>query len=94
MTDERYHAYRQVISALATDGAAALTATERDLLCDAAEGYLLMRSPDEDQAAELTANVAAVLGGLVDSSRWRDETAAAVQNAIEACGPRLEPVAA
>jgi hypothetical protein len=94
MTDERYHAYRQVISALATDGAAVLTATERELLCDAAEGYLLMRSPDEDQAAELTANVTAVLGGLVDSGRWRDETAAAVQNAIGACGPRLEPIAA
>ena len=94
MTDERYHAYRQVISALATDGAALLTATERELLCDAAEGYLLMRSPAEDQAAELRANVAAVLGGLVDSGRWRDETAAAVQSAIEACGPRLAPVAA
>jgi hypothetical protein len=71
-----------------------LTTTERELLCDAAEGYLLMRSPDEDEAAELTANVAAVLGGLVDSGRWRDDTATAVQNAIEACGPRLEPVAA
>jgi hypothetical protein len=35
-----------------------------------------------------------VLGGLVDSGRWRDETAAAVQSAIEACGPRLEPVPA
>ena len=45
MTDERYHAYRQVMSALATDGAAVLTPAERDLLCDAAEGYLLMRSP-------------------------------------------------
>ena len=93
MTDERYHAYRQVLSALATEGAAVLTTTERELLSDAAEGYLLMRLPDEGEAAELTANVAAVLGGLVASGRWRDETATTVQNAIEACGPRLEPVA-
>lgn len=94
MTDERYHAYRQVMSALATDGAAVLTPAERDLLCDAAEGYLLMRSPEEDEARELSANVAAVLDGVVESQRWRDETAAAVQRAIEACGPQLEPVAA
>jgi hypothetical protein len=94
VTDERYHAYRQVMSALATDGAAVLTPAERDLLCDAAEGYLLMRSPAENEARELSANVAAVLGGLVESRRWRDETAAAVQRAIEACGPQLEPVAA
>jgi hypothetical protein len=94
MTDERYRAYRQVLTALATDGAAVLTANERELLSDAAEGYLLMRSPDEGEAAELTANVAAVLSGLVDSGRWRDDTAAAVQNAIGACGPRLEHVAA
>jgi len=94
MTDERYHAYRQVLSALATDGAAVLTTAEREVLSDAAEGYLLMRSRDEDEAAELTANVAAVLGGLVESGRWRNETAAAVQNAIEACGPRPVPVPA
>ena len=87
MTDQRYHAYRQVLSALATDGAAVLTPTERELLRDAAEGYLLMRFPADDEAADLTANVAAVLGALVESRRWRDETAAAVQSAIEACGP-------
>ena len=94
MTDERYHAYRQVMAALATDGAAVLTPTERELLTDAAEGYLLMRAPESEEAMELTANVAAVLGELVASRRWRDETAAAVQSAIEACGPPLEPVVA
>jgi hypothetical protein len=94
VTEARYHAYRQVMSALATDGAAVLTPTERDLLCDAAEGYLLMRSFGSDEAAELSANVIAVLGGVVESRRWRDETAAAVQRAIEACGPQLEPVLA
>ena len=94
MTDERYRAYRQVMSALATDGAAVLTPAERDLLRDAAEGYLLMRTPGEGEARELAANVAAVLSGLVDSRRWRDDTAAAVQSAIEACGPRLDPVPA
>jgi hypothetical protein len=94
MNEERYHAYRQVMAALATDGAAVLTPTERELLRDAAEGYLLMRSPAEKEAADLEANVAAVLGALVESRRWRDETAAAVHAAIEACGPRLEPVPA
>jgi ABC-type nitrate/sulfonate/bicarbonate transport system substrate-binding protein len=94
MTDERYHAYRQVMAALATDGAAVLTPTERELLSDAAEGYLLMRPASAEEAMELSANVAAVLGELVASRRWRDETAAAVQSAIEACGPRPEPVPA
>ena len=94
MTDERYHAYRQVMAALATDGAAVLTPTERATLCDAAEGYLLLRAAGDDEAMELSANVAAVLGQLVESRRWRTETAAAVQSAIEACGPRLEPVVA
>jgi hypothetical protein len=94
MNDERYHAYRQVLAALATDGAAVLTPTERELLCDAAEGYLLMRSRDGEEATDLATNVATVLRGLVESQRWREETAAAVQRAIEACGPRLEPVPA
>jgi hypothetical protein len=94
MTDERYHAYRQVMAALATDGAAVLTPTERELLSDAAEGYLLMRSPTDAEAAELAANVAAVLDGLVETRRWREETAAAVRDAIQACGPQLEPVPA
>jgi hypothetical protein len=94
MNHERYHAYRQVMAALATDGAAVLTPAERELLRDAAEGYLLMRSPAEEEAVELAGNVDAVLGALVKSERWRDETAAAVRVAIEACGPQLEPVPA
>ena len=94
MTDERYRAYRQVMAALATDGAAVLTPTERELLRDAAEGYLLMRSPAEDEAPDLAANVAAVLDALVESRRWREETAVAVGSAIQACGPQLEPVPA
>ena len=94
MTDERYHAYRQVMAALATDGAAVLTEAERELLRDAAEGYLLMRSPSRGDVEELEANVSAVLESLVESRRWRQETAIAVQSAIEACGPSLEPVPA
>jgi hypothetical protein len=94
MNDQRYHAYRQVMDALATDGAAVLTDAERDMLRDAAEGYLLMRSPRGAEAKDLQSNVAAVLGALVESGRWRRETAAAVQHAIQACGPELEPVPA
>ena len=94
MTDERYNAYRHVMAALATDGAAVLTPTERALLRDAAEGYLLMRTPADDEATDLAANVAAVLAALVESGRWQEETAAAVGGAIQACGPQLEPVPA
>jgi hypothetical protein len=94
VTDERYHAYRQVMAALATDGAAVLTPAERELLTDAAEGYLLMRAGGGEEAMELSANVAAVLEEVVASRRWRTETAAAVQTAIEACGPRLAPAVA
>jgi hypothetical protein len=53
-----------------------------------------MRSRSRGEAAELEANVSAVLESLVESRRWRQETAAAVQSAIEACGPSLEPVPA
>jgi hypothetical protein len=92
MNDERYHAYRQVMAALATDGASVLTDAERDLLSDAAEGFLLMHPGTEDEAIELDANVSAVLGALVESRRWREETAAAVERAIRACGPAIAPV--
>jgi hypothetical protein len=94
VTDERYRAYRQVMDALATDGADVLIKTEREILCDAAEGYLLMRPDSGGEATELAANVAAVLDSLVATRRWRTETAAAVQRAIEACGPSLAPVPA
>jgi hypothetical protein len=93
MTNERYTAYRQVLAALSTDGAAVLTEPERELLRDAAEGYLLMRDADAE-AQELEANMAAVIDALVESRRWREETATAVQHAIRACGPELVPVPA
>jgi hypothetical protein len=94
MNDERYHSYCQVMAALTTDGAAVLTDAERELLCDAAEGYLLMRSPVDREGVDLEANVEAALEALVESRRWRPETAAAVHRAIIACGPRLDPVPA
>jgi hypothetical protein len=53
-----------------------------------------MRSTATSEAADLATNVAAVLDAVVESRRWREETATAVQNAIRACGPEREPVPA
>ena len=88
MTRTRYNAYRYLLSSLEL---AEFTDSERALLSDAAEGYLLARS-GSGELEELALTVDVSLGAVVKSgrmSRWAAEQARAW---IEACGPTPDPL--
>jgi hypothetical protein len=88
MTRSRYKAYRHLHASL---GLTNFTEPERELLRDAAEGFLLASSLESEELAELSLTVVATLDGVVSSgrmSRWSAEHAKAW---IEACGPMPEP---
>ena len=91
MNSHRYRNYRYVSQLLASD---LFNAFERDILGDAAEGLLLMRSPDSFDLGELEATVDAVLGGLVAGKRVEAGTAAALRERIRECGPHEATVVA
>jgi hypothetical protein len=83
MTRTRYNAYRYLLSSLEL---AEFTESERALLSDAAEGFLLARCGSEE-LDELARTVEVTLDGVVESgrmSRWATEQARAW---IDACGP-------
>jgi hypothetical protein len=88
MTRTRYNAYRYLHSSLEL---ANFTESERELLSDAAEGFLLADSLDSEGLAELALTVVVTLEGVVESgrmSRWAAEHAKAW---IDACGPMPQP---
>jgi hypothetical protein len=69
-------------------------AVERDVLLDAAEGLLLMRSPDPVEIRELEADIDATLTRLILAGRIHATTAAELRKRIRECGPQTDPVAA
>lgn len=88
MTRTRYHAFRYLQSSIEL---AEFTDAERELLTDAAEGFLLADSLDSDELAELALTVVVTLEGAVQTgriSRWAAEHAKAW---VDACGPMPEP---
>jgi hypothetical protein len=88
VTRTRYNAYRHLQSSLAL---ANFTDSERELLRDAAEGFLLAGSLDCEELAELALTVVVTLEGVVAGgrmSRWAAEHAKAW---IDACGPMPDP---
>jgi hypothetical protein len=88
MTRTRYNAYRYLHSSLEF---ANFTESERALLTDAAEGFLLADSLDSEELAELALTVVVTLEGAIDAgrmSRWAAEHARAW---IDACGPMPDP---
>ncbi len=88
MTRTRYNAYRYLRSSL---DLADFTQSERELLMDAAEGFLLAESLDTEEVVELGLTVAVTLDGVVESgrmSRWAADHARAW---IDACGPTPAP---
>ena len=88
LTRTRYKAYRYLHASLEL---ANFTQSERELLGDAAEGFLLADSLDCEELAELALTVVVTLEAVVDSgrmSRWAAEHAKAW---IDACGPMPEP---
>jgi hypothetical protein len=88
MTHTRYKAYRNLLSSL---GLTSLTETERELLRDAAEGFLLAQSLDSDELAELSLTVTVTLEGVVASGRMSRWSAEHTKTWVEACGPTHEP---
>ena len=89
MTRSRYNAYRYLISSLEL---AEFTESERELLGDAAEGFLLAHSPDSEELAELAMTVVVTLDGVVESGRMSRWAAGQAKAWIDACGPMPEPL--
>jgi hypothetical protein len=89
MTRTRYNAYRYLLSSLPLAG---FTESERELLRDAAEGFLLADSLDCEELAELALTVVVTLGGVVESGRISRWAAEQTKIWIDACGPTPEPL--
>jgi hypothetical protein len=85
MTDQRYASYRQ---ALQTIDHLPLRVSERDMLRDAAEGFLLAPAEDSWELAELGLGVSIVLDRTVSSRRLTRDVADCLAQAIEASGPQ------
>jgi hypothetical protein len=88
MTRTRYKAYRHLHASL---GLANFTQSERELLSDAAEGFLLAESLDCEELAELALTVVATLEAVIDSGRMSRWAAEHTKAWIDACGPMPEP---
>ncbi len=89
MTRTRYNAYRYVRSSLHL---ANFTDSERELLSDAAEGFLLADSLDSQELPELALTVVLTLDGVVESGRMSRWAAEQAKVWIDACGPTPEPL--
>jgi hypothetical protein len=85
MNGRRYKNYRFVSRLFASD---LFNEAERELLHDAAEGLLLMSSPDDPELEELERNVDVTLGLMVDERRIHETTAGEMKARIASCGPR------
>jgi hypothetical protein len=88
MTRTRYNAYPYLHSSLEL---ANFTESERELLSDAAEGFLLADSLDSEGLAELALTVVVTLEGVVESGRMSRWAAEHAKTWIDACGPMPEP---
>jgi hypothetical protein len=88
MTYTRYKAYRHLLASLRLTS---LTDPERDLLSDAAEGFLLAPSYDSEELPELALTVVVTLEGVVSSGRMSRWSADHTKSWIDACGPMPEP---
>jgi hypothetical protein len=89
--DRRYKSYLFISRVFESD---IFNALEREVLIDAAEGMLLMRSPDPQEIEELELNVSAALEGMTASRRIHETTAAELKDRIRDCGPSPVPLIA
>jgi hypothetical protein len=87
MTRTRYNAYRYLLSSLEL---AEFNESERALLSDAAEGFLLARA-GASELVELRRTVQAALDGVVESGRMSRWAAQQARTWIDACGPTPDP---
>ena len=85
MTPQRYASYRQVLQ---TVEHLPLREGERDVLRDAAEGFLLASDDGAWELTELGLGVSIVLDRVVGARRLTRDLADCLTQAIEASGPQ------
>ena len=94
MTTNRARAYGRVMTLIGELGPAKLHAPEQQAIRDAADALLFsfdVASDDEAKAA--LDHLDDVMDRLVTSERLIPESADAILDAVEACGPQTEPLA-
>ena len=87
MTPARHRAYRRALEALEVVAEDLLDPAEHALLRDAAEGLLLARDSEREEAEDLRLKAALALSLLVGSRRCPDELADDLWGRLVACGP-------
>ena len=87
MTAYRYLAYKRVQRSLARVAATRLNDETAELLRDMAEGLLLAREDEIEEAEELETSAALALSLLVGTAHLTDAEADALWRSMNACGP-------
>ena len=94
MTTNRARAYGRVMNLMEQLGDAKLHAPEQQAVRDAADALLFSTDVASDEEAKAALNhLDGVIERLVDGDRLIPETADALLDAVEACGPHTEPLA-
>jgi hypothetical protein len=90
MTSDRTQAYGRVVKTLEDVGPAKLQPAEQDRIRDAAD--TLIFAADLDEARSALEDIEALAEHLTASGRWTAESADALLQNVQACGP-VAPVA-
>jgi hypothetical protein len=90
MTSDRTQAYGRVIKTLENVGPAKLLPAEQDRIREAADTLIFAADLDEARAALM--EIEALAEHLITSGRWTAESADALVQDVQACGP-VAPVA-
>ena len=94
MTTNRGRAYGRVLNLIEELGPAKLHPDEQQAVRDAADALLFTADITTDDEAKAALNhLDDVMETLVNSERLLPETADAILDAVEACGPQTEPLA-
>ena len=93
MTKNRARAYGRVVGLVDELGPAKLHPHEQQAVRDAADALLFSTDVASDPAAVAALKeLDVVLDRMVDSERVMPETAEAILDAVEGCGPQTEPL--
>ncbi len=94
MTTNRARAYGRVVNLIDELGPAKLHPSEQQAIRDAADSLLFSFDVASDAEAKAALeHLDAVMDGLVTGGRLMVETADAILDAVEGCGPQTEPLA-
>lgn len=92
MNSERAQAYGRVMRRLEDAAGAKLHDAEIALIRDSADTLLFAARLDEPGAAEALLLVERLTHDLADSDRWTSESAQALANDVNGCGPAFATV--